>query len=105
MASLDLPLQSPTKAEFLHLVLDSFLSIPHSISLTMFIENFTAVGGVSRESKDGLLWYKDIRRYGSGSFGIFVGVYDGHGGPEASRYVCDHLCRHFQGSFFYLFSN
>ncbi|XP_015574757.1 probable protein phosphatase 2C 42 [Ricinus communis] len=73
---------------------------------------------VSREGKDGLLWYRDIGRYGSGefsmavvqanqvledqtqiesgSFGTFVGVYDGHGGPEASRYVCDHLFRHFQ---------
>ena len=72
-----------------------------------------------------LLSYRDIGRYGSGefsmavvqanqvledqsqiesgSFGTFVGVYDGHGGPEASRYVCDHLFRHFQGSFFYLF--
>ncbi|KAI7726440.1 hypothetical protein M8C21_021350, partial [Ambrosia artemisiifolia] len=27
----------------------------------------------------------------SGPFGTFVGVYDGHGGPETSRYVNDHL--------------
>ncbi|KAJ9561728.1 hypothetical protein OSB04_006888 [Centaurea solstitialis] len=26
-----------------------------------------------------------------GPFGTFVGVYDGHGGPETSRYVNDHL--------------
>ncbi|KAK1394656.1 Protein-serine/threonine phosphatase [Heracleum sosnowskyi] len=32
----------------------------------------------------------------SGRFGTFVGVYDGHGGPEAARYVCDHLFRNFQ---------
>ncbi|KAJ9181791.1 hypothetical protein P3X46_005849 [Hevea brasiliensis] len=73
---------------------------------------------VGREGKDGLLWYRDIGRYGSrdfsmavvqanqvledqsqiesGSFGTFVGVYDGHGGPDASRYVCDRLFRHFQ---------
>ncbi|XP_050218419.1 probable protein phosphatase 2C 42 isoform X1 [Mercurialis annua] len=75
-------------------------------------------GGVSKEGKDGLLWFRDNCRYGcgefsmaviqanqvledqsqieSGSFGTFVGVYDGHGGPEASRFVCDHLFRHFQ---------
>ncbi|OAY27611.1 probable protein phosphatase 2C 42 isoform X1 [Manihot esculenta] len=74
--------------------------------------------GVGREKRDGLLWYRDTGRYGSGdfsmavmqanqvledqcqiesgSFGTFVGVYDGHGGPDASRYVCDHLFRHFQ---------
>lgn len=80
--------------------------------------NFEGVG-VSREGKDGLLWYRDIGRYGSGDFsmaivqanqvledqsqiesgpfGTFVGVYDGHGGPDAARYVCDNLFRHFQG--------
>ncbi|KAL6990089.1 [pyruvate dehydrogenase (acetyl-transferring)]-phosphatase [Sarracenia purpurea var. burkii] len=67
---------------------------------------------------DGLLWSRDIGRYGSGEFsmavvqanqeledqsqiesglfGTFVGVYDGHGGPEAARYVCDHLFRNFK---------
>ncbi|XP_031257770.1 probable protein phosphatase 2C 42 isoform X2 [Pistacia vera] len=71
-----------------------------------------------REGKDGLLWFRDLGKYGSGEFsmavvqanqiledqsqiesgpfGTFVGVYDGHGGPEAARYVCDHLYRHFQ---------
>ncbi|XP_010259228.1 PREDICTED: probable protein phosphatase 2C 42 isoform X2 [Nelumbo nucifera] len=71
-----------------------------------------------REGRDGLLWFRDIGRYGfgdfsmaviqanqvledqsqieSGPFGTFVGVYDGHGGPDAARYVCDHLFRHFQ---------
>lgn len=74
--------------------------------------------GVSKEGKDGLLWYRDVGRYWSGEFsmavvqanqviedqsqiesgpfGTFVGVYDGHGGPEAARFVCDHLFRHFQ---------
>lgn len=69
--------------------------------------------------KDGLLWFRDTGKYASGEFsmavvqanmvledqsqiesgpfGTFVGVYDGHGGPEAARYVCDHLFRHFQG--------
>lgn len=81
--------------------------------------------GVGREKRDGLLWYRDTGRYGSGdfsmavmqanqvledqcqiesgSFGTFVGVYDGHGGPDASRYVCDHLFRHFQGRLLFKF--
>ncbi|CAH1442340.1 unnamed protein product [Lactuca virosa] len=68
--------------------------------------------------KDGLLWYRDIGKYGggdysmavvqanqvledqsqieSGPFGTFVGVYDGHGGPDVARYVCDNLFRNFQ---------
>ncbi|KAK1271859.1 putative protein phosphatase 2C 60 [Acorus gramineus] len=29
-----------------------------------------------------------------GPHGTFVGVYDGHGGPEVSRFVCDNLFRH-----------
>ncbi|KAE9594892.1 hypothetical protein Lal_00013214 [Lupinus albus] len=69
-------------------------------------------------SKDGLLWFRDIGKHASGDFsmavvqanqvledqsqiesgpfGTFVGVYDGHGGPDAARYVCDHLFRNFQ---------
>ncbi|XP_074319974.1 putative protein phosphatase 2C 42 [Silene latifolia] len=31
-----------------------------------------------------------------GRFGTFVGVYDGHGGPETARFVCDHLFRNFK---------
>ncbi|RWW23269.1 hypothetical protein GW17_00012495 [Ensete ventricosum] len=34
---------------------------------------------------------EDQSRIESGPFGTFVGVYDGHGGPDAARYVCDHL--------------
>ncbi|KAG7535842.1 PPM-type phosphatase domain [Arabidopsis thaliana x Arabidopsis arenosa] len=30
----------------------------------------------------------------SGPFGTFVGIYDGHGGPETSRFVNDHLFHH-----------
>ncbi|KAG6517537.1 probable protein phosphatase 2C 60 [Zingiber officinale] len=71
--------------------------------------------------QDGLLWYKDSGQhvYGefsmavvqannlledqcqiesgslslseSGPYGTFIGVYDGHGGPETSRYINDHL--------------
>ncbi|KAB1218014.1 putative protein phosphatase 2C 38 [Morella rubra] len=70
---------------------------------------------------DGLLWYKDLGQhvYGefsmaviqanilmedhsqlesgsmssleSGPHGTFVGIYDGHGGPEAARFINDHL--------------
>ncbi|PIA51280.1 hypothetical protein AQUCO_01100250v1 [Aquilegia coerulea] len=71
-----------------------------------------------KEGREGLLWFHDIGRYASGefsmaiiqanqviedqcqiesgSFGTFVGIYDGHGGPDAARYVCDHLYRHFR---------
>ncbi|XP_019424704.1 PREDICTED: probable protein phosphatase 2C 42 isoform X1 [Lupinus angustifolius] len=68
--------------------------------------------------KDGLLWYRDIGKHAfgdfsmavvqanqvledqcqieTGRFGTFVGIYDGHGGPDAARYVCDYLFRNFQ---------
>lgn len=81
----------------------------------------TSCNGASGFDTDGWLWFRDIGEYGSGEFsmavlqanqvledqcqiesgqfGTFVGVYDGHGGPEAARYVCDHLFRHFRGSF------
>ncbi|KAK4765716.1 hypothetical protein SAY86_026806 [Trapa natans] len=79
-----------------------------------------AAGG----KQDGLLWYKDLGQHISGEFsmavvqanslledqsqvesgnltahesgpcGTFVGVYDGHGGPETSRYINDHLFQH-----------
>jgi pyruvate dehydrogenase phosphatase len=74
--------------------------------------------------QDGLLWYKDHGQHVNGEFsmavvqannlledqsqlesgslsfhesgphGTFVGVYDGHGGPETSRYINDHLFQH-----------
>lgn len=62
---------------------------------------------------DGLLWHGDLKQHACGEFSIavvqanstledqsqvittpnstFVGVYDGHGGPEASRFVNKHL--------------
>ncbi|OVA13070.1 Protein phosphatase 2C (PP2C)-like domain [Macleaya cordata] len=65
---------------------------------------------------DPLLWCRDLDRHSLGEFSIavvqaneiiedhsqveigrnatFVGVYDGHGGPEASRFVRDHLFLH-----------
>ncbi|CAL0300974.1 unnamed protein product [Lupinus luteus] len=78
----------------------------------------SASSGSAILSKDGLLWFRDIGKHASGDFsmavvqanqvledqsqiesgpfGTFVGVYDGHGGPDAARYVCDHLFRNFQ---------
>ncbi|KAL9267583.1 putative protein phosphatase 2C 60 [Drosera capensis] len=74
--------------------------------------------------QDGLLWYKDSGQHvngefsmavvqanqlledqcqiesgclsllDSGPYGTFVGVYDGHGGPETSRYINEHLFAH-----------
>ncbi|ERM96236.1 hypothetical protein AMTRI_Chr09g14870 [Amborella trichopoda] len=74
--------------------------------------------------QDGLLWYKDTGQHLNGDFsmavvqannlledqsqiesgslsslesgphGTFVGIYDGHGGPETSRYINDHLFPH-----------
>lgn len=81
-------------------------------------------GSDSSGRQDGLLWYKDAGQHvngefsmavvqannlledqsqlesgslsslDSGPFGTFVGVYDGHGGPETSRYINDHLFHH-----------
>ncbi|KAG0452764.1 hypothetical protein HPP92_025428 [Vanilla planifolia] len=78
--------------------------------------------GVGRQ--EGLLWYKDTGQHSNGEFsmavvqannlledqsqiesgplssldsgpyGTFVGVYDGHGGPETSRFINDHLFLH-----------
>ncbi|XP_044508163.1 probable protein phosphatase 2C 60 [Mangifera indica] len=74
--------------------------------------------------QDGLLWYKDTGQHvngefsmavvqannlledqsqvesgplstlESGPFGTFIGIYDGHGGPETSRFINDHLFQH-----------
>ncbi|KAF5753073.1 phosphatase 2C family protein [Tripterygium wilfordii] len=74
--------------------------------------------------QDGLLWYKDsgqhltgefsmavvqannlledqsqiesglLSSHESGPYGTFAGIYDGHGGPETSRYINEHLFQH-----------
>ncbi|XVE49291.1 hypothetical protein DITRI_Ditri01bG0071400 [Diplodiscus trichospermus] len=66
-----------------------------------------------RAGGDGLMWHADLKPHASGDFSIavvqannnledqsqvftspfatYVGVYDGHGGPEASRFVNKHL--------------
>ncbi|KAI3971209.1 hypothetical protein MKW92_006340 [Papaver armeniacum] len=75
--------------------------------------------GGKRDRNDKLLWYKELGKCSSGDFSMavvqanqvledqsqiesfggdttFVGVYDGHGGPDTARYVCDNLYRHFR---------
>ncbi|XP_062112208.1 probable protein phosphatase 2C 68 [Humulus lupulus] len=65
---------------------------------------------------DSLLWCRDLDKHSFGEFSFavvqansviedqsqveigrdatYVGVYDGHGGPEAARFICDHLFLH-----------
>ncbi|XP_023515341.1 probable protein phosphatase 2C 42 [Cucurbita pepo subsp. pepo] len=86
-------------------------------------ENLSSVGVIGtncggKDSKDSLLWFYDYGKYASGDFsmavvqanqvledqsqiesgpfGTFVGIYDGHGGPDAARYVCNNLFRRFR---------
>ncbi|XP_076919451.1 putative protein phosphatase 2C 63 [Bidens hawaiensis] len=71
-------------------------------------------GGVN----DGLLWTVDLKPHATGEYSIsvvqanslledqaqvltsssatYVGVYDGHGGPDASRFITNHLFGHIQ---------
>ncbi|KAI7736183.1 hypothetical protein M8C21_011575, partial [Ambrosia artemisiifolia] len=85
-------------------------------------------GSDSGGRQDGLLWYKDTGHHCNGDFsmavvqannlledqsqlesgclslqesgpyGTFVGVYDGHGGPETSRFINNHLFQHLKNS-------
>lgn len=88
------------------------------------LDRYTRSGSDSGGKQDGLLWYKDSGKHlngefsmavvqannlledqsyiesgslssgDSGPYGTFVGVYDGHGGPETSRFINDHLVHH-----------
>ncbi|BFG42350.1 hypothetical protein CerSpe_286240 [Prunus speciosa] len=85
---------------------------------------YVHTGADSGGRQDGLLWYKDTGQHingdfsmavvqannlledqsqlesgslstqESGPYGTFIGVYDGHGGPETSRYINEHLFQH-----------
>ncbi|CAI9782011.1 unnamed protein product [Fraxinus pennsylvanica] len=87
-------------------------------------ERYVHTGSDANGRQDGLLWYKDtghhsngeysmavvqannlledqsqlesgcLSSHDSGPYGTFVGVYDGHGGPETSRFINEHLFRH-----------
>ena len=72
--------------------------------------------GKGEDDGDELLWSRDLGRHAAGEFSFavvqanealedhsqvetgsaatFVGVYDGHGGAEASRFISDHLFAH-----------
>ena len=88
------------------------------------LDRYARGGSDAGGKQDGLLWYKDSGQHlhgefsmavvqannlledqsyiesgslsssESGPFGTFVGVYDGHGGPETSRFINDHLVHH-----------
>lgn len=68
------------------------------------------------DHNDELMWYEDLVQHACGDIsmavvqanasledqsqvetgpsGTFIGIYDGHGGPEAAQFVCDHLFLH-----------
>ncbi|XP_058737512.1 probable protein phosphatase 2C 60 [Vicia villosa] len=88
------------------------------------LDRYTHGGSDAGGKQEGLLWYKDSGKHlngefsmavvqannlledqsyiesgslssgDSGPYGTFVGVYDGHGGPETSRFINDHLVSH-----------
>ncbi|KAG6550833.1 hypothetical protein Mapa_007629 [Marchantia paleacea] len=77
------------------------------------VERYAHMGTQVADRHDSLLWYRDLCTHAAGEFsiavvqanalledqsqvetgpyGTFVGIYDGHGGPEASCYINDHL--------------
>ncbi|CAN1278154.1 Probable protein phosphatase 2C 43 [Linum perenne] len=74
-------------------------------------------GGLGGGVVDALLWSRDLEKHSCGEFSfavvqaneviedhsqvetgrdsVFVGVYDGHGGADASKFISDHLFKHF----------
>ncbi|XP_050241670.1 probable protein phosphatase 2C 46 isoform X1 [Quercus robur] len=87
-------------------------------------DSYVYSGSDAAGRQDGLLWYKDTGQHMNGEFsmavvqannlledqsqiesgplsslesgpyGTFIGIYDGHGGPETSRYIYDNLFQH-----------
>jgi hypothetical protein len=75
----------------------------------------------SSEGHDGLLWWRDLARFHAGVASVAVaqanqvledqcrlnsapplgtafGVFDGHAGPDAARFACDHLFPNLRGN-------
>lgn len=80
--------------------------------------------GDDSEGRDGLLWWRDLARCHAGDvsiavaqanqvledqcrldsappLGTVVSVFDGHGGPDAARFACDHLVPNLRGNPFH----
>lgn len=82
------------------------------------VQRYARMNKDTGDQNDELMWYKDLVQHSCGDIsmavvqanasledqsqveidpsGTFVGIYDGHGGPEAAEYVCDHLFPHLQ---------
>lgn len=81
-----------------------------------------AVDQAAAEGRDGLLWWRDLARCHAGELSVAVvqgnhvledqcrvesgppplaatciGVFDGHAGPDAARFACDHLLPNLRG--------
>lgn len=93
-------------------------------------DHYGQTGSDTVGRQDGLLWYKDSGQHMNGDFsmavvqannlledqsqlesgplsllesgpyGTFIGVYDGHGGPETARFVNNHLFQHLKSMIF-----
>lgn len=77
------------------------------------VERYAHMGSHVADRHDALLWYRDLLPHAAGEFsiavvqanalledqaqvetggyGTFVGIYDGHGGPEAARFINEHM--------------
>lgn len=90
------------------------------------VQRYARMNKDTGDQNDELMWYKDLVQHSCGDIsmavvqanasledqsqveidpsGTFVGIYDGHGGPEAAEYVCDHLFPHLQSKPFFILS-
>jgi len=80
-----------------------------------------SASGEDSEGRDGLLWWRDLARCHAGEvslavaqanqvledqcrlesappLGTVIGVFDGHGGPDAARFACDNLFPNLRGN-------